>query len=206
MLVYVLDIDGHPLMPTKRFGKVRRMLRDGRAKVIRREPFTIKLLYEPETNVVQPVTLGVDTGSKYVGTAVVNDHTQEVVYEAQVELRDDISKKMEKRAQFRRSRRVKLRYRPARFDNRKASKKKDRYSPTLRSKFQGHTREIEFIKSILPIADIRFEIGEFDPHLMQNPSLAYRKWGYQKGELYKEENYKQAARNRDVLFFRRLGN
>ena len=44
MFVYVLDIHGHPLMPTKRFGKVRRMLRDGQAKVVRREPFTIKLL------------------------------------------------------------------------------------------------------------------------------------------------------------------
>ena len=30
--VYVLDMNGNPLMPTKRFGKVRRMLRDGLAK------------------------------------------------------------------------------------------------------------------------------------------------------------------------------
>lgn len=64
MLVYVLDINNCPLMPTERFGKVRRMLRDGQAKVARREPFTIKLLYEPETHIVQDLTLDVDTDTK----------------------------------------------------------------------------------------------------------------------------------------------
>ena len=49
MFVYVLDMNGQPLMPTSRFGKVRRMLRDKKAKVIKRCPFTIRLLYEPET-------------------------------------------------------------------------------------------------------------------------------------------------------------
>ena len=49
--VYVLDINGNPLMPTKRFGKVRRMLRDGLAKVVRRDIFTIQLLYEPKTQI-----------------------------------------------------------------------------------------------------------------------------------------------------------
>ena len=42
--VYILDINGNPLMPTKRFGKVRRMLRDGLAKVVRRDIFTMQLL------------------------------------------------------------------------------------------------------------------------------------------------------------------
>ena len=69
MFVYVISKDGQPLMPTSRFGKVRRLLRDKKAKVVRSCPFTIKLLYEPENLVVQEVTLGQDTGSKYVGTA-----------------------------------------------------------------------------------------------------------------------------------------
>lgn len=112
-------------------------------------------------------------------------------------MRDDIKSKMDRRRQFRRARRSKLRYRPARFNNRKASKRKERYNPTIISKFQGHTREIEFIKSILPISDIILEVGEFDLHLLQDPSLAYRKWGYQKGELYQQENFKQATKARD---------
>lgn len=65
-MVYVLNINGHSLMPTERFSKVRRMLRDGKAKVIKRCPFTIQLLYQT-TNNVQPVNLGVDAGSKHIG-------------------------------------------------------------------------------------------------------------------------------------------
>lgn len=64
MVVYVLDKDGQPLMPTSRFGKVRRLLRDKKAKVARSCPFTIRLLYEPKTKIIQEVVLGVDTGSR----------------------------------------------------------------------------------------------------------------------------------------------
>ena len=46
MFVYVLNKNGQSLMPTSRFGKVRRLLKDKKAKVIKRNPFTIKLLYE----------------------------------------------------------------------------------------------------------------------------------------------------------------
>ena len=196
MWVYVLNMNGQPLMPTHNGAKVRVLLRQKRAKVVSKCPFTIKLLYE-STSFTQPLTLGVDTGSKYVGSAVVNDETSEVLYESQVELRDDIKLKMDRRRAFRRTRRNKLRYRPTRFNNRKASKRKDRYSPTLIAKFQGHKREIEFIKSILPVTDTVLEVGEFDTQLLQDPTLAYRKWGYQRGELYQQENHKQAARARD---------
>ena len=43
-LVYVLDASGKPLMPTKRFGKVRRLLDNGKAMVVQTIPFTILLL------------------------------------------------------------------------------------------------------------------------------------------------------------------
>lgn len=194
--VYVLDKNGQPLMPTKRSGWVYRALRNGKAKVVSKCPFTIRLQYE-STGFTQSLTLGVDTGAKYVGSAVINDNTSEIVYESQVELRDDIKSKMDRRRQFRKARRNKLRYRPMRFNNRKSSKRKDRYTPTLVSKFQGHKREIEFIKSILPIKDVILEVGEFDLQLLQDPTLAYHRWDYQRGELYQQENFKQAARARD---------
>lgn len=44
-MVYVLDKDGQPLMPTDRHGKVRRLLETNKAKVVKRCPFTIQLLY-----------------------------------------------------------------------------------------------------------------------------------------------------------------
>lgn len=64
-MVYVLNKDGQPLMPTSRYGKVRRLLKEGKAKVVKRCPFTIQLMYS-STNYTQPITLGVDAGSKHI--------------------------------------------------------------------------------------------------------------------------------------------
>jgi len=50
-MVYVISKTGHPLMPSMRHGKVRRMLKTGKAKVVKRCPFTIQLLYDTEENV-----------------------------------------------------------------------------------------------------------------------------------------------------------
>lgn len=133
MVVYVLNQNGQPLMPTVRFGKVRRLLRDRKAKVIRRCPFTIKLLYEPETKIVQDCYCGVDTGSKHIGVAVVGN--DKVLYQSQTELRDDIKRKMDSRRMYRRSRRNrKTRYRKARFLNRRNSIKEDRLPPSVKHK------------------------------------------------------------------------
>lgn len=198
-LTYVLDINGQPLMPTQRHGKVYRLLKSGRAKVVRREPFTIKLLYEPETYVVQDCTLGVDTGSKYIGAAVVSNN--KVLYASEVKIKDDIKSKMDRRRAYRKNKRYrKTRYRKVRFLNRGNSNKKGRYSPTLVSKFNSHVREIEFIKSILPISKLVLEVGQFDTHLMKNPALANPKikhWVYQKGENYGFANSREHALFRD---------
>ena len=196
MFVYVLDKNGQPLMPTRRFGKVRRMLRDKKAKVVQRCPFTIRLLYEPETKVVQKVVLGVDTGSKHVGVACIGN--SKVLYQSQVELRDDIKKKMDSRRMYRRNRRFrKTRYRKPRFLNRGNSTKKDRYCPTIVSKFYGHEREIEFCKKILPIKDTVLETGKFDTQLMEKPWLQEQKWAYQKGVNYGYANAREHALVRD---------
>lgn len=181
-MVYVLNIDGQPLMPTTRHGKVKHLLKDGKAKVVKRCPFTIKLLYETP-NCTQDLTLGVDTGSGAIGTAVSTDDG-EIVYMSEVVVRNDITDKMTQRAKYRRNRRSrKTRYRKARWLNRKNSIKKDRFSPTMVSKLHSHVKEIEYIKSILPITTMVFETGTFDTYLMKNPSLVnenVRHWGYQK--------------------------
>lgn len=44
MQVYVLDMNGQPLMPTRNGAKVRVLLKQKRAKVVSKCPFTIKLL------------------------------------------------------------------------------------------------------------------------------------------------------------------
>lgn len=198
-MVYVLSKDRQPLMPTNRHGKVKHLLKSGKAKVVKKCPFTIRLLYE-STNYTQDLTLGVDTGSGTIGTAVSRDNGN-VVYMSEVVVRNDITDKMTQRAKYRRNRRSrKTRYRKARWLNRKNSIKKDRFSPTMISKLHSHVKEIEYIKSILPITKIVFETGQFDMHLMKNPSLAnpkVRHWGYQKGPDYGFENTKAMVLNRD---------
>ena len=122
MLVYVLHKDGHPLMPTKRNGKVRHLLEEGKAKVVCREPFTIRLTYE-SGSYVQAVDLGVDAGSKTAGLSACTE--AEELYAAEAELRHDITKNLSERREYRRSRRYrKTRYRKPRFSNRTASKEK----------------------------------------------------------------------------------
>ena len=199
MLVYVLKQNGQPFMPTERFGKVRRLLKEGKAKVVRREPFTIRLLYEPETEVIQECYCGVDTGSKHIGVAVVGN--DKVLYQSQTELRSDIKRKIEKRRasrQLRRSR--KTRYRKKRFLNRRNSIKKDRLPPSVKHKVQAHIDEIEFCKKILPVSDLILEVSQFDTALMKNPSLMNEKvkhWGYQKGFNYGYSSRRSAILHRD---------
>ena len=198
-MVYVLDFNGQPLMPTCRHGKVKHLLKEGKAKVVKRCPFTIKLLYKGATY-KQDLRLGVDTGSGTIGTAVT-DNKGNVVYASKVVVRNDISDRMKQRSKYRKNRRNrKTRYRPARWLNRKNSIKKGRFSPTMISKFHCHIKEIEFIKSILPVNTVVLEAGQFDTHLMKNPSLAnenIRHWGYQKGTNYGFENTKAYVLDRD---------
>ena len=199
MLVYVLKQNGQPFMPTERFGKVRRLLKEGKAKVVRREPFTIRLLYEPETDVVQECYCGVDTGSRHIGVAVVGN--DKVLYQSQTELRNDIKKKMDARRSSRRSRRNrKTRYRKKRFLNRKNSIRKDRLPPSVKHKVQAHIDEIEFCKKILPVSDLILEVSQFDTALMKNPKLMNEKvkhWGYQKGFNYGYSSRRKAILHRD---------
>ena len=165
-MVYVISKDGQPLMPIRRNGKARRLLNKGKARVVHREPFTIQLLFETEENIAT-LTLGVDTGSSKIGCAVVTPK-KEVLYMSEVKIRNDIVIKMERRKAYRRGRRSrKTRYRKPRFSNRSNSIKKDRFSPTMVSKINSHIREIEFIKSILPISTLVLETGTFDPYLLK---------------------------------------
>ena len=198
-MVYVIGQNGQPLMPTNRHGKVKHLLKSSKAKVIRKCPFTIKLLYESTTH-TQNLTLGVDTGSGTIGTAVSKDDG-DIVYMSKVIVRNDITDKMTQRAKYRKNRRNrKTRYRKSRFLNRKNSIRDDRFSPTMTSKIQSHVKEVEFIKSILPITALVLETGQFDTHLMKNPILANEKvrhWGYQKGINYGFENTKAMVLSRD---------
>ena len=178
-MVYIQDKDGRPLMPTMRHGKVRRLLDSGRAMVVRSCPFTVRLLYETEGS-VQDISLGVDAGSKFIGLSATTE-TKEL-YAAEVELRDDISKNLTARREFRRARRNrKTRYRKPRFDNRVRSKHKGWLAPSVEAKIGTHIRVIENVCRILPVSDITVEVAAFDTQKMADPEISGIE--YQQGTL-----------------------
>lgn len=197
IIVYVLAPDRTPLMPCTPV-IARLLLKEGKAKVIRRTPFTIKLLAQAEESYTQPLTLGVDTGSSVIGSAVA-DHKGRVLYLSEVRVRNDIARTMKERAARRRNRRQrKTRYRPARWLNRRNSIKKGRFSPTMRSKIEAHLHEIRFIERLLPITSLVLETATFDPQALKNPEVLRNKWLYQRGLNYGFANTKAYVLARDT--------
>ena len=176
-MVYVLSASGTPLMPTQRYGHVRRMLRSGRAKAVKRCPFTIQLTYG-STTYTQPVSLGIDTGSKHIGVSAATEDKE--LYAGEVELRDDISGNLTARRQYRRSRRSrKTRYRKPRFDNR--VRHKGWLAPSVEAKIGTHIRVIRDVCRILPVGRITVETAAFDTQKMRDPEISGIE--YQQGTL-----------------------
>jgi len=166
-MVYVINKNGQPLMPTENHAKVRVLLKSGKAKVVKKCPFTIQLLYD-STNHTQKVTLGVDSGSRHIGISATTK--DKVLFESDIELRNDIVDLLSARRELRRSRRNrKNRYRKPRFDNRK---RKDGWlAPSVQQKVDSHLTMIEKVRKILPISDIVAEVASFDIQKIKNPSI-----------------------------------
>jgi hypothetical protein len=177
MKVFVLSQAGKPLMPTTP-RRARKWLKEKRARVVRKEPFTIRLRFGTREH-VQAVKVGVDTGSKVVGIAATTK--SEVVFQAEIHLRDNIVEKMVQRRQYRRNRRSrKTRYRPARWANRRRS---DGWlPPSVRSKCDATTKAVRFVASFLPVRQVNVEIASFDSQRMQHPEIAGI--AYRQGELF----------------------
>lgn len=174
-MVYVLNIDGVPLMPCKK-AKARKLLRDGKARIARREPFIIQLLFECE-NQTQDITLGIDAGSKHIGLSATTNKKE--LYSAEVGLRSDIVGLLSTRRECRRARRCrKTRYRQPRFSNRK--KDKGWLAPSIRHKIDCHLKAVEKVHEILPITKIIVETASFDIQKIKNPDIEGKE--YQQGE------------------------
>ena len=183
----VLDQNGNPLMPTKRLGKVYRLLKTKKAHIVNYEPFTIQLDYEPQTYIIQPMTLGVDSGAIHSGYSLANEHRE--YYNAEVIARDNISKNISDKRMYRRNRRSrKIRYRKPRFNNRK-NKGKGWIPPSLEQKVTVQVNEIKHLHQYFPIKDIIIEVAEFDIQKIKNPDISGKE--YQQGTLhgYNIRNY-----------------
>ena len=165
-MVYVINKNGNPLMPCKE-AKARHLLRDKKAKVVKKIPFTIQLLFDCEEN-VQPISLGIDAGSKHIGVSATTE--SKVLYEADVELRNDIVDLISTKREARRTRRNrKTRYRKARFDNRK--REEGWLAPSVRQKIETHLQVVRDVYKILPVLKITVETASFDIQKIKNPDI-----------------------------------
>lgn len=176
-MVYIQDIDGKPMMPTTRHGKVRRLLKDSKAVVVNTCPFTIKLMYKT-SGYKQEIVLGVDAGTKHVGLSATTKSKE--LYSSEVILRSDIVELLSTRRELRRTRRNRLRYRKPRFNNRIKSKRTGWVAPSVRHRIDAHIRVIDNICSTLPISRIIVEIAQFDTQKIKNPDISGNE--YQEGD------------------------
>lgn len=189
--VYVLNLRGEPLMPTApRKAKV--LLRNGKAKVVKRTPFTVQLLYHVR-EAKQPVSLGVDAGYSTVGLSMVVPGKSEL-YSSEVHLRSDIVKLNSERRAYRRTRRGrKTWHRQPRFLNRK--KPEGWLAPSIRHKLDSHLKLVREVQKLLPVSKITVEVAAFDIQKIQNPDVSGT--GYQEGPQKGFENVREYGLFRD---------
>lgn len=194
-MIYVISKTGKPLMPTENYAKVRVMLKTGKAKCVKRTPFTIQLQYDSEES-TQEVTLGVDAGSKVIGLSACTKKKE--VYAGELHLRTDIVKLLSTRREMRRTRRSrKTRHRKARFLNRKKSK--GWLAPSIRHKINCHLKIIEDVHKILPISKIIVETAAFD---IQKLKADLEGLARPKGKEYQEGEQKGFWNAREYVLHR----
>ncbi|MCP4107307.1 MAG: HNH endonuclease [Desulfobacteraceae bacterium] len=179
MKVFVLDTDRKPLDPVHP-GQARRLLKQGKAAVLRMYPFTIILKYSVAEK-PEPLRLKTDPGSRKTGIAVVNDATGEVVFAAEIEHRGSLIKKnLEQRRNVRRNRRSRLRYRKPGFLNR--TRPEGWLPPSLLSRVLNIETWVKRLTGLCNVADISQELVRFDTQKIVSPEISGTE--YQQGELF----------------------
>lgn len=198
--VFVLDTYYKPLNPVHP-GRARLLLKEGKASVYRRYPFTLILKEEVKKPEVTPLRIKLDPGSQKTGIAVVDDASGEVVFAAELSHRGDhIQERLASRRTVRRSRRQrKTRYRKPRFNNRK-NQKKGWLPPSLESRIANILTWVARLSRYGPLSTISMELVKFDFQQMENPEISGVE--YQQGTLqgYEVREYLLAKWNRQCAY------
>ncbi|MBD2597298.1 HNH endonuclease [Nostoc spongiaeforme FACHB-130] len=178
--VFVLDTEKRPLDPIHS-AQARQLLRNKKAAVYRRFPFTIILKESRADASVSDLRIKLDPGAKITGIALVNDSTGEVVFAADLKHRGfAIIDALISRRQLRRSRRNrKTRYRKPRFLNR--TRPEGWLAPSLMSQVHNVETWVNRLRKFAPITAISTELVKFDMQLMRNPEIEGKE--YQQGTL-----------------------
>jgi hypothetical protein len=187
--VYVLNMRGNPLMPCNP-GKAKILLREGKAIVIKRFPFTIQLSV-PTGETKQKVTLGIDSGYENIGFSVVSEKKELIA--GTVKLDGKTSERLTERRMYRRNRRGRLWHRKPRFLNR--SKPKGWLPPSVQRRYDTHLNLISKLKCVLPISEVVIEVANFDIQKIMNPEISGKE--YQQGSLYQYQNMRSYLMSRE---------
>ncbi|MGI2905714.1 RNA-guided endonuclease IscB [Tolypothrix sp. VBCCA 56010] len=176
----VIDSEKRPLDPIHP-ATARQLLRNKKAAVYRRFPFTLVLKESRPESPVSALRLKIDPGAKHTGIALVNDTTGEVVFAAELKHRGfAIRDALTSRRLLRRSRRNrKTRYRQPRLLNR--TRPKGWLAPSLQSRIENIKTWVDKLRKLSPIRAISQELVRFDMQLMRNPDIQGKE--YQQGTL-----------------------
>lgn len=196
-MVFVLNRNKKPLSPCSH-AVARKLLKQGKAIIHKRYPFTIRLkeLKEDNHKNKQEYRLKIDYGSRYTGLAILNNNN--VIWMAQLHHKTDIKSKLDSRRGHRRFRRNKLRYRKPRWLNRK---RRNRWiSPSLQSRVYNIESWLKRMQKICPLTDISYENVKFDSQLMNNSNISGVE--YQQGTLmgYEVREYLLEKFNRKCIY------
>jgi len=180
MSAFVLVVDKNrvpqnPLHP----GQARRLLKAGKAAVLRLFPFVIILKEAVVSAPPTPLVVKIDPGSKTTGIAVVQG--DKVVLAAELTHRGHaIRQALQKRKSLRRGRRCrKTRYRQPRFLNR--IRPKGWLAPSLMHRVQTVHTWVEKLRRYAPVNAIAQELVKFDTQAMDTPEISGQE--YQQGTL-----------------------
>ena len=185
--VFVQDRKHRPLMPC-RPARARRLLKSGRARVVRLFPFTIRLVDRLlEDSSVQSVLVKIDPGSRQTGVALVRAdekaHHHALFFVNLVHRGESIRDALTARRNCRRRRRGNLRHRAPRFLNR--TKPQGWLPPSLRHRVDTATAWVAKLVKLAPVTGIVEEFVKFDTQKLQNPEISGTE--YQQGTLFEYE-------------------
>lgn len=182
-------------MPTIRRGKVRHLLKDKKAKIIKYQPFTIQLLYDTN-GYTQEIEFCEDTGDHHIGISLKSEKREYVSQEI-LPLTDE-KQKHDAQRKNRSNRRGRKRYRKARFDNRR--RKEGWLASSIEHKKEVNLAWYKKYLKVCPITRAVFETGQFDTQKLQaiedGTALPEGK-DYQQGPRYNTATLREAVFVRD---------
>lgn len=176
--VFLVDTKKQPLNPIHP-GLARLLLKQRKAAVFRRYPFTL-ILKEEVVETLKNIALKLDRGSQTTGIALLQDN--QVIWGAELQHRGQkIKDALTSRLQLRRGRRGrKTRYREPKFLNRK--RPLGWLAPSLQHRVDTILTWVKRLIRYVPIGSLAVELVKFDLQKQEQPEISGIE--YQHGTLY----------------------